>query len=54
MYRTLTQLTALLMIALGATMGVVTAWRGGGVGLVRGGMFVAAGVGRLVLLRRRH
>jgi len=54
MYRSLTQLTALLMIGLGLTMIAVTAWRGGGVGLLLGVMFIAAGTGRLVLLRRRH
>jgi hypothetical protein len=52
MYRSITQLTAFLMICLGATMLVVTAWRGGGVGLLLGVMFIAAGVGRMILLRR--
>jgi hypothetical protein len=53
MYRTLTQLIALLLVALGITMLVVTARHGGGVGLLLGALFVAAGVGRLWLLRRR-
>ena len=53
MYRTLTRLTALLMIALGVTMVVVTAWRGGGVGVLLGALFIAAGAGRLWLIRRR-
>ena len=53
MYRSLTQLTAFLLVALGLTMLVVTAWHGGGVGLLLGTMFVLAGAGRLWLLRRR-
>jgi hypothetical protein len=38
---------------LGAAMIVVTAVRGGGVGLLLGALFVALGLGRLYLLRRR-
>jgi hypothetical protein len=53
MYRSLTRLTALLMVALGLTMLVVTAWHGGGVGILLGALFVLAGAGRLWLLRRR-
>jgi hypothetical protein len=53
MYRSLTRLTALLLVALGVTMLVVTAWHGGGVGLLLGTLFVLAGIGRLWLLRRR-
>jgi hypothetical protein len=53
MYRSLTRLTALLMVALGLTMLVVTAWHGGGVGILLGVLFVLAGAGRLWLLRRR-
>jgi len=53
MYRSLTQLTALLMVALGIAMFVVTLWHGGGVGLVLGVLFAVAGVGRLWLLRRK-
>jgi hypothetical protein len=53
MYRSLTRLTALLMVALGLTMLVVTAWHGGGVGILLGALFVLAGAGRLRLLRRR-
>ncbi|HEU5362490.1 MAG TPA: hypothetical protein VFU56_04065 [Gaiellaceae bacterium] len=52
MYRSLTRLTALLLVALGITMLVVTAWHGGGVGILLGTLFVLAGVGRLWLLRR--
>jgi hypothetical protein len=39
-------------IAIGVTMLVVTAARGGGVGLLLGVLFVALGAGRLYLLRR--
>ena len=44
---------AVLMCGLGVTMTALTAWRGGGLGLVLGPLFVAAGAGRLWLLRRR-
>jgi hypothetical protein len=53
MYRTLTTISASLLVALGLTMLVVTLWHGGGVGLVLGVLFIAAGLGRLWLLRRR-
>ena len=53
MYRTMTQLIAALTIALGVTMLAVTLWHGGGVGLILGALFVAAGAGRFWLLRRR-
>jgi hypothetical protein len=43
---------ALIAVGLGVTMIVVTALRGGGVGIVLGVLFVALGVGRLYLLRR--
>lgn len=43
----------LLQCGLGFTMTVLTAWRGGGLGLVLGPLFFAAGLGRLWLLRRR-
>ncbi len=53
MYRTLTTISASLLVALGLVMLVVTAWHGGGVGLVLGALFVGAGVGRVWLLRRK-
>ena len=53
MYRTLTTISASLLVALGVVMLVVTLWHGGGVGIVLGVLFVAAGAGRLWLLRRR-
>ena len=52
MYRSLTRLTALLLVELGVTMLVVTARHGGG-GLLLCVLFVAAGAGRLYLLRRK-
>ena len=53
MYRTLTTISAGLLVALGVVMLVVTAWHGGGVGVLLGVLFIAAGAGRLFLLRRR-
>ena len=53
MYRTLTTISASLLVALGVVMLVVTLWHGGGVGVLLGVLFIAAGVGRLWLLRRR-
>ena len=52
MYRSLTQLTAFMMIGLGVAILAVTLWYGGGVGLLIGPLFVAAGAGRIWLLRR--
>ena len=43
---------ALLMILLGIGMLSFTIAHGGGVGLILGTLFVAAGVGRLLMLRR--
>jgi len=42
-----------LMVALGVALLVRTAVDGGGIGIVFGLLFVAAGVGRLWLVRRR-
>jgi hypothetical protein len=54
MYRRLSQLSATLMVALGVAMLAVTAWHGGGsTGLLIGTMFVAAGAGRIWLLRKK-
>jgi hypothetical protein len=54
MYRSLTQLTAVLMIGLGVAILAVTLWYGGGVGVVIGALFIAAGVARIWLLRRTN
>lgn len=43
---------AVLAIAIGGAMIVITALRGGGVGFLLGVLFVALGAGRLYLLRR--
>jgi hypothetical protein len=53
MYRTLTTISASLLVALGVAMLVVTLWHGGGVGVLLGVLFIAAGAGRLWLLRRK-
>jgi multisubunit Na+/H+ antiporter MnhB subunit len=56
-YRGLVRFVALLTIALGVLMLVLTLRRGGGgfsVGVVLGLLFVAAGAGRLYLTRRRQ
>jgi hypothetical protein len=53
MYRALTTLSASLLVVLGVVMFVVTLWHGGGVGLLLGVLFAAAGGGRLWLLRRK-
>jgi hypothetical protein len=53
MYRMLTTISASLLVALGVVMLVVTLWHGGGVGVLLGLLFVAAGAGRLYLLRKR-
>ena len=53
MHASLTRLTSMLLIALGLAMVVVTAWQGGGIGILLGVLFMLAGAGRLLLLRRR-
>jgi hypothetical protein len=52
-YHGLVTFLALAMILLGLAMVVLTLLHGFGVGLVLGVLFVAAGVGRLIILRRR-
>ena len=52
-YRGMTLVLAVLMIVLGVVMLVLTATHGGSVGLLLGALFVAAGAGRLYLVRRR-
>ena len=52
-YRAVVTVFALTFVGLGFALLVVTAFRGGGVGLVIGALFVALGSGRLYLLRRR-
>lgn len=52
-YRAGIVIFGLLMCGIGAAMFVLTALRGGGLGLVLGPLFFAAGVGRMWVLRRR-
>jgi hypothetical protein len=52
-YRNAVAVMAVLMIALGFALIVATLIRGVGVGLLIGALFIAAGAGRLTLLRRR-
>lgn len=52
-YRAGIVLFGLLMCGIGAAMFILTALRGGGLGLVLGPLFFAAGLGRMWLLRRR-
>lgn len=54
MYRQLTTLTALIMVTLGVAMIGVTVVHGFGVGIILGLLFIAAGVGRLYVLRGRR
>ena len=53
MYRGATQVLAATTAALGLAMIAITAARGGGAGILLGLLFVAAGGGRLYLLRRK-
>ncbi len=48
----LTQLLALTMVGLGVAILAITLVRGGGVGILLGALFIAAGAGRLYLVRR--
>jgi hypothetical protein len=50
--RDLVSLPALMMIALGVAMIVVTLVHGFGVGVILGVLFIGAGAGRLLMLRR--
>ena len=52
MYRQMTTLIAFVMIALGLSMIGVTIAHGLGRGILLGLLFIAAGVGRLYVLRR--
>ena len=53
-YRNSIVVLSAVFIALGVTMVAVTLVRGGGVGVILGGLFVALGVGRLLMLRGRR
>jgi uncharacterized protein YhhL (DUF1145 family) len=53
LYRSLVQLTASVTIVIGVALVVVTLIHGAGIGLLIGALFVAAGAGRLYMLRRK-
>ena len=53
-YRDIVGTFGLVAIAIGIALIVRTAIAGGGVGIILGLLFVALGVGRLYLLRRRR
>lgn len=53
MYRTLVRTIAAVMIAMGLAMLVLTLRHGFGVGVILGLLFIAAGAGRLLMLRRK-
>jgi hypothetical protein len=52
-YKGLVTFTSLLLVLLGVGMLSFTIAHGGGVGLILGTLFIAAGAGRLWLMRRR-
>jgi hypothetical protein len=52
-YNRLVLVLAVVTVLIGFTLLGVTAAHGGGVGLLLGALFVAAGTGRLWLLRRK-
>lgn len=52
-YRAGLTLFALAFVGIGVALIVVTALHGGGIGYLLGALFVAAGAGRLYLLRTR-
>jgi hypothetical protein len=53
LYGRMIRLTSAVTVALGVAILVVTAVHGGGVaGFLIGGLFIAAGVGRLTMMRR--
>jgi hypothetical protein len=53
MYRSTTLVFSLVLVGLGLVLVVETLVAGGGVGLLLGLLFVAAGLGRLFISRRR-
>ena len=52
-YRHATRVLSLLTMVLGVALIAVTAARGGGIGILLGLLFLAAGAGRLYLTRAR-
>jgi hypothetical protein len=53
LYYRAVQLIAVVFIGLGVTLVVTTLSHGGGVGVILGVLFVALGIGRLLMLRRK-
>ena len=53
MYRHLVRTIAAVMIVMGVAMLLLTLRHGFGVGVILGLLFIGAGVGRLLMLRRR-
>ena len=53
MYRTLVRTIALVLIVMGIAMLAVTLRHGFGVGVILGLLFIGAGVGRLLMLRKK-
>jgi len=53
-YRIGVALFSIAFVGIGVALLVVTAVHGGGIGYVLGALFVAAGAGRLALLRRER
>jgi hypothetical protein len=53
MYRTLVRTIAGVMIVMGVAMLTLTLRHGFGVGVILGLLFIGAGVGRLLMLRRK-
>ena len=53
MYRHLVRTIAAVMIVMGLAMLLLTLRHGFGVGVILGLLFIGAGVGRLLMLRRR-
>jgi hypothetical protein len=53
MYRTLVRTIAGVMIAIGVAMLSLTLRHGFGVGVILGLLFIGAGVGRLLMLRKK-
>jgi hypothetical protein len=53
MYRHLVQAIAAVMIVMGLVMMLLTLRQGFGVGVILGLLFIGAGVGRLLMLRRK-
>jgi hypothetical protein len=53
MYRNLVRTIAVVMIVMGLAMLSITLRHGFGVGVILGLLFIGAGAGRLLMLRRR-